>query len=34
MNRSPRFNPDEASMIAGVKAPASLAVDFLAGAGK
>jgi amidohydrolase len=34
MNHSPRFNPDEAPMIVGVRALASLAVDFLAGTGK
>jgi len=34
MNHSPRFNPDEGPMLVGVRALASLAVDFLAGAGK
>jgi amidohydrolase len=33
-NHSPRFNPDEAALITGVRALASLAVDFLAGDGK
>ncbi len=33
-NHSPRFSPDEAALITGVRALASLAVDFLAGAGK
>jgi amidohydrolase len=31
-NHSPLFNPDEAALITGVRALASLAVDFLAGA--
>jgi amidohydrolase len=31
-NHSPRFSPDEAALITGVRALASLAVDFLAGA--
>ena len=30
-NHSPRFSPDEAALITGVRALASLAVDFLAG---
>ena len=34
MNHSPRFSPDEAPMIVGVRALASLAVDYLFGAGK
>ncbi len=33
-NHSPKFSPDEAALITGVRALASLAVDFLAGAGK
>jgi amidohydrolase len=33
-NHSPRFNPDEAALITGVRALASLAVDYLAGSGK
>jgi amidohydrolase len=33
-NHSPRFNPDEAALITGVRALASLAVDFLAGVGQ
>jgi len=33
-NHSPRFSPDEAALITGVRALASLAVDFLAGAGR
>ena len=33
-NHSPRFSPDEAALITGVRALASLAVDYLAGAGK
>lgn len=33
-NHSPRFNPDEAALITGVRALASLAVDYLAGAAK
>jgi amidohydrolase len=33
-NHSARFNPDEAALITGVRALASLAVDFLAGAGR
>jgi amidohydrolase len=33
-NHSPRFSPDEAALITGVRALASLAVDFLSGAGK
>ena len=34
MNHSPRFNPDEGPMVLGVRALASLAVDYLHGAGK
>jgi amidohydrolase len=34
MNHSPRFCPDEGPMVVGVRALASLAVDFLFGAGK
>ena len=34
MNHSPRFSPDEGPMIVGVRALASLAVDYLFGAGK
>ena len=30
-NHSPRFNPDEAALLTGVRALASLAVDYLAG---
>jgi amidohydrolase len=30
-NHSPRFNPDEAALVTGVRALASLAVDYLAG---
>jgi amidohydrolase len=33
-NHSPRFNPDEAALITGVRALASVAVDFLSGAGR
>ncbi len=33
-NHSPRFSPDEAALITGVRALSSLAVDFLAGAGR
>jgi len=33
-NHSPRFSPDEAALITGVRALASLAVDYLAGVGK
>jgi amidohydrolase len=33
-NHSPRFSPDEAALITGVRALASLAADFLAGAGR
>jgi len=31
-NHSPRFNPDESALVTGVRALASVAVDFLAGA--
>jgi amidohydrolase len=31
-NHSPRFNPDEAGLVIGVRAMASMAVDYLAGA--
>jgi hypothetical protein len=31
MNHSPRFVPDEGAMITGVRALASLAVDYLGG---
>ena len=34
MNHSPRFNPDEGPMVVGVRALASVAVDYLFGAGK
>jgi len=34
MNHSPRFSPDEGPMVVGVRALASLAVDYLSGAGK
>ena len=33
-NHSPKFSPDEAALITGVRALASVAVDFLAGAGR
>ena len=33
-NHSNRFSPDEAALITGVRALASVAVDFLAGAGR
>ena len=33
-NHSSRFSPDEAALVTGVRALASLAVDYLAGAGK
>jgi amidohydrolase len=33
-NHSPRFSPDEAALITGVRALASVAVDYLAGAGR
>jgi len=33
-NHSPRFNPDESALITGVRALASLAVDYLAGPAK
>jgi amidohydrolase len=33
-NHSPKFSPDEAALITGVRALASLAVDFLSGAGR
>jgi amidohydrolase len=33
-NHSPRFSPDEAALITGVRALASVAADFLAGAGR
>jgi amidohydrolase len=32
MNHSPRFSPDEGPMVVGVRALASLAVDYLSGA--
>ena len=33
-NHSPRFNPDEAALITGVRALASVAVDYLSGSAK
>ncbi len=33
-NHSPRFSPDESALITGVRALASVAVDFLSGAGR
>jgi amidohydrolase len=30
-NHSPRFNPDEAALLTGVRALASLAADYLTG---
>jgi amidohydrolase len=33
-NHSPRFSPDEAALITGVRALASVAVDYLSGAGR
>ena len=33
-NHSPRFNPDERALITGVRALASVAVDYLAGTGR